>query len=59
MREYDPGDRQSPDNAAKPAYQPYRTDWRNIDEQRRARDRHESAGASRDLPTAELVGGGA
>jgi len=47
-----------PDTGDNPANW-WETDWRNIDEQRRARDRHESAGASRDLPTAELVGGGA
>jgi hypothetical protein len=57
MREHDPGDRQSPDNAAKPAYQPYRTEWRSADDRRRVRTQHEIAGASRDL-TATLVAGG-
>jgi len=57
MREHDPGDRQSPDNAAKPAYQPYRTEWHSVDTRRRVRTQHEIAGASRDL-TATLVAGG-
>lgn len=48
-----------PDSAAETAYRPYRIGWHNIDERRRERARHEAAGASRELPTAELVGGGA
>lgn len=53
------GNRNPPDSAAETAYRQYRTDWHNVDERRRERARHEAAGASRDLPTAELVGGGA
>jgi len=52
------GGQNPPDSAAKPAHRPYRIDWHNLDERRRERARHEAAGASRDLPTAELVGGG-
>ncbi|RLM34095.1 MULTISPECIES: hypothetical protein [unclassified Haloarcula] len=52
------GGRNPPDSAGETAHRPYRIDWHNIDERRRERTRHEAAGASRDLPTAELVGGG-
>ncbi|WP_077067783.1 hypothetical protein [Haloarcula rubripromontorii] len=48
-----------PDSAAKTAHRPYRIDWHTFDERRRERARHEAAGASRDLPARELVGGGA
>jgi hypothetical protein len=57
MRENDAAGWNPPDSAAKTAHRPYRTEWHSIDERRRSRDRHESAGASRDLPTAKLVGG--
>ncbi|AJF26813.1 hypothetical protein SG26_14285 [Haloarcula sp. CBA1115] len=53
------GGRSSPDSAAETAHRPYRIDWHNVDERRRERARHEAAGASRELPTAELAGGGA
>jgi hypothetical protein len=58
MREHDPGGGQSPANAAKPAYQPYRTEWHSVDTRRRVRTQHEIAGASRDLTATLIAGGG-
>ncbi|EMA01811.1 hypothetical protein C437_15366 [Haloarcula vallismortis ATCC 29715] len=52
------GGQNPPDSAGETAQRPYRIDWHNVDERRRERAHQEAAGASRDLPARELVGGG-
>ncbi|MGB9932871.1 hypothetical protein [Haloarcula amylolytica] len=47
------------DSAATSAHRPWRIDYRNLDKRRRERHRREAAGASRDLDTSLLAGGGA
>lgn len=49
MDRHPSGGHKPPDTAATAAVENWRTDWRNIDERRRARIRREAAGASRDL----------
>jgi hypothetical protein len=53
----DAGTRQPPDSVVEPTPETWRTDYQNIDQRRRARDRAEAAGASRDLDHLGLAGG--
>ncbi|WP_276221296.1 hypothetical protein [Haloarcula halophila] len=50
----DAGTRQPPDSVVEPTPETWRTDYQNIDQRRRARDRAEAAGASRDLSFSDV-----
>jgi hypothetical protein len=48
------GEQEPPDSVVEPTPETWRIDYRNIDQRRRARDRAESAGASRDLSFSDV-----